>query len=299
MLRISAGGVLAALIVLTGSFAMADEVKLRALRPIYTDGDGSPIQGPEGIGCVQGTEIIVADTGNRRLLRYALTEDTIEYMGEIAVPQLRRPIHAEVDPQGTIYALDEEEMRIVRLSPQGAFVGYVEPGGASGRIVPRSFKLDEEGNLHLLDVFSERVLVVDSSGATRREIAFPEQYGALADLVVDGRGQVFVIDSVRKEILSAGKGDAVLSLLEQNLKGKAEFPTSIAADDAGNLFVGDQNGGTILVLGRDGSFRARQSGMGWKDGLLRYPSMLCIDEQDLLFVADRANNRIQVFAIVR
>ncbi len=39
--------------------------------------------------------------------------------------------------------------------------------------------------------------------------------------------------------------------------------------------------------------------MGWKEGLLYYPSQLCINEKGEIFIADRNNNRIQIFTVVQ
>jgi hypothetical protein len=68
-------------------------------------------------------------------------------------------------------------------------------------------------------------------------------------------------------------------------------------DDTGRIAIADLSDGGIVFLGPDGSFRGRQSAMGWKEGLLRYPSGLAAGPPGLLFVADRGNNRVAVFAV--
>ena len=75
-----------------------------------------------------------------------------------------------------------------------------------------------------------------------------------------------------------------------------EFGTSIAVDGSGRVYVADQNGGAIFVLAADGSFMGRHAAMGWKEGMLRYPSALAVGAGRLL-VADRENNRVAMFAI--
>jgi hypothetical protein len=52
-----------------------------------------------------------------------------------------------------------------------------------------------------------------------------------------------------------------------------------------------------VILGADGSFRGRQAGTGWKEGSLRYPSGLCAGPAGTIFVADRENGRVQMFAV--
>jgi len=61
----------------------------------------------------------------------------------------------------------------------------------------------------------------------------------------------------------------------------------------------DQNGGGVVVLGQDGSYRGRQLGMGWKEGLLYYPSQMCVSGGEIAVIADRENSRVQVFKLVR
>jgi hypothetical protein len=39
--------------------------------------------------------------------------------------------------------------------------------------------------------------------------------------------------------------------------------------------------------------------MGWNEGLLYYPSQMCLNEKGEVFIADRGNSRVQVFSIVK
>jgi hypothetical protein len=48
-------------------------------------------------------------------------------------------------------------------------------------------------------------------------------------------------------------------------------------------------------VGKDGSFKGRKLRMGWKEGELRYPSDICLDDQGNVFIADRGNNRVQMY----
>ena len=57
----------------------------------------------------------------------------------------------------------------------------------------------------------------------------------------------------------------------------------------------DQYGNGIVVLGADGSFQGRQLAIGWGDGVLYYPGQLCINARGEAFIADRSNNRVQIF----
>jgi hypothetical protein len=39
--------------------------------------------------------------------------------------------------------------------------------------------------------------------------------------------------------------------------------------------------------------------MGWTEGLLYYPAQMAINEKGEAFIADRGNNRVQIFAVVQ
>ncbi len=290
---------IAAAVLLPGILSAADALKLRPLAPVSVDSKGGGMRLPEGVGSDGKSLLVVADTGNGRLLTYGITADAAAAKGEIVLPELPSPLKVQVDPRGAILALDGKSRRIVRVSPSGGFQGYVDVAGAAGAVVPRSFRVDGEGLLYLLDVFSGRLIVADPSGKVLRELPFPKEARFFSDLAVDGKGDVFLIDSVGRRVFAARKGAGGIAPLTGDIGGDADFPTSIAVDGRGRLFVGDQNGGGIVVFGPDGAFRGRQLSMGWKESFLRYPSDLCIGGGDTLYVADRGNNRVQAFQIVQ
>jgi sugar lactone lactonase YvrE len=267
------------------------------MAPIYVDGKGAGIRQPEGVAC-RGNALVVADTGNGRLLRYTIAGENWTPGGEVVLSQLPSPIRVDVNSKGEILALDGSSRKIARIASSGEFLGYVAPAGeVQGAIVPRSIRLDGQDNLYLLDVFSARVLVLDPSGKVQREIPFPKGYGFLSDLAVDAGGNVYLLDSVRKRVYKVAKNSSEAIPLTGSLQEEAYFPTSIATDKQGTIFLVDQNGSGVVILGPDGSFRGRRLSMGWKEGFLRYPAQMCITENGTAFIADRGNNRVDGFLI--
>ena len=284
------------LAVATGSQA-AEPLKFRQMAPIYVDGKGAGIRQPEGVAC-RGNALVVADTGNGRLLRYTLAGENWTPGGEIVLPQLPSPLRVDVNSKGEIFALDGQSRKIVRVAASGEFLGYVAPtGDAQGAIVPRSLRFDKDDNLYLLDVLSARVLVMDPSGKIQREIPFPKEYGFFSDLAVDPGGSILLLDSVRKKVFKVAKNSPNFAQLTESLKEEAYFPVAIATDKQGTIYLVDQNGSGVVILGPDGSFRGRRLSMGWKEGFLRYPAEMCVTENGAAFIADRGNNRVDGFLI--
>jgi sugar lactone lactonase YvrE len=275
----------------------AEPLKFRQVAPIYVDGKGAAIRQPEGVAC-RGNALVVADTGNGRLLRYTIAGETWTPGGEFVLPQLPSPIRVDMNSKGEILALDGSSRKIARVAPTGEFLGYFAPAAdVQGTVVPRSFRVGPDDSVYLLDVSGARVLVLDPAGKLLREIPFPKGYGFFSDLAVDAGGNILLVDSVRKTVSKLPSSAGAATQLGGSLKEEAYFPASIATDRQGTIFLVDQNGGGIVILGPDGSFRGRRLSMGWKDGYLRYPAQMCVTENGTVFIADRGNNRVDGFLI--
>jgi hypothetical protein len=275
----------------------AETLNFKQMAPIYVDGKGAGIRQPEGVAC-RGNVLVVADTGNGRLLRYTIAGDTWTPSGEIVLPQLPSPIRVDMNSKGEIFALDGSSRKIVRVAPTGEFLGHVAPTGeVQGTVVPRSLRVDRDDSVYLLDVSAARVLLLDPSGKILREVPFPKDYGFFSDLGLDAGGNILLLDSVRKKVFKVAKNTPEAVQLGESLKEEAYFPTAIATDKQGTIFLVDENGSGVVILGPDGSFRGRRLTMGWKDGFLRYPAQMCVTENGTAFIADRGNNRVDGFLI--
>jgi hypothetical protein len=278
-----------------------ETVKFRHLQSVYFDERGGNIKQPEGVACSDKSILVVGDTGNDRLLRYTFSEKNLKAGTEIKIPQLSNPIRIQINSKGEIFALDGKRRRVVRLTPEGTFKGYVEPGGipSASAFVPRSIKTDANDNIYLLDIFTGRVLVLTPEGKYQKQIPFPKDYGFFSDLSVNPKGTLLLIDCVKAMVFSAAKDSNSFSPLTKNLREYLNFPTSITTDNRGTIYIVDQNGSGIVILGQDGSFQGRQLNMGWNEGLLYFPSQMCVNKKGEVFIADRGNSRVQIFTLVK
>ena len=273
----------------------AGTLKLRHRISLLVDGQQQPLRLPEGVFPAGKSELIAADTGNHRLVRYrAAKEFEYEAVAVVKIPQIHYPTKIEIHPRGDIFVLDRDAFRVVRLGPDGNFRGFFSLKGRPSAVI-KSFTMDRSGNLYLLEFPGGRVQVLGSQGELLREIAYPEK-GILADLAVDPNGRVLAVDGTTGIVYGAGPRAGVLAPISSPLKPYARFPSRISSDDRGRIFLSDRNGCRIVVLGQDGSFLANRSARGWKEGLLQYPAQISI-EGNTLFIADTRNHRIQVFTI--
>lgn len=279
-----------------GTALAAQAIMFQPVVSIYTDGDGLGLLSPEDVAVTAAT-IVVADTGNDRLVRYVLEGNEVKFVSQIKVSQLPSPIRVQLNSKGEILALSGKNRRIVRLGADGQFLANLEmknvPQGEA--VVLRSFKLDKNDNVYLLDIYGGRLIVASPQGEFIRQVAFPKEFGSFSDLAVDSGGTVYLVDSAGSQIHSASKDAKSFSPLTKSMKEQMEFPTYIATDNLGTLYVTDQNGGKIILLGQDGSFRGQKAARGWNEGQLNYPVGICLNGSGYAFVADRDNNRVQIF----
>ena len=278
----------------------AGAVGVQHVQSIYSDEKGNALRQPEGVTC-DNNALVVADSGNGRLLRYIYKDNSVKMDPEIRIPQLSYPIVVRLNSKGDIFALDGRKQRIVRLGPEGTFLGYLEPTGlpSPSSFVPRSFVIDRDDNIYVLDIFNGRVLVLDPEGSFMKALTLPETGGFFSDVSVDFKGNVLIIDSINARVFSAARGAAAFSPLTESMKEQMRFPTSMTTDNRGRIYLVDRNGSRVIVIGQDGTFIGRISERGWKEGLLNYPSQMCISDNGDVFIADTNSNRVQIFMLVK
>lgn len=279
----------------------AETVKFRHLLSVYFDDKGSGMKEPEGVASSEKSLLVVSDTGNGRLLKYTFQERALKAESEIKVPQLTYPLRVQINLKEEILVLDGKKRRILRLTPTGEFKGYVDPQGlpSSPTVVPRSFKIGTNDTIYVLDIFGERVIELSPDGKYQKHLEFPKGHGFFSDLAVDSKGNLLLIDSTQRMLYSATRGAKGFLPLTKNLKDYLNFPTNLTTDGRGRIYIVDENGSGIVILGPDGTYLGRQLSIGWNEGLLYYPVQMCINEKGEIFIADRGNSRVQIFTLIR
>ncbi|MDW7771690.1 MAG: NHL repeat-containing protein [Desulfobulbaceae bacterium] len=273
----------------------AAQARIKYAQSVYDDGKETGLKHPEGVACGDGY-FIAADTGNNRLVKYTFS-DKVAKPVEPEMPIIS-PIAVQVNSKGEIYALDSRDGRIAIFNPDGTEKGHLSPKGSpvARKMMPRNFKIDQNDKIHILDLSDGVVLVLDPDGNYLRHIPLPEEAGFFSDLAVDSQGRILLVDSTDVAVYSAEPDAEGFSLLSEGIGEYANFPTSIALDKGGIIYLVDKHGGSLVMLNPDGSFLGHKFGYGWKESQFYYPTNLCISKRGNFFIADRGNNRIQIFA---
>jgi sugar lactone lactonase YvrE len=150
----------------------------------------------------------------------------------------------------------------------------VKSFGASMFVFPHGMHVDRQGNVWVTDTIP---------------------LGSAAESVPPGKGHIVVkFDPEGKVLLTLGKAGVAGD-------GPDTFnqPSDVVTAPNGDIFVADGHGGKtnarIVKFSKDGTFIKSWGSRGSKPGELDTPHAIAMDSRGRLFVADRNNNRIQIF----
>ena len=241
--------------------------------------------------------------------------------------QLQDPIALVFDPAGRAYVSDLSNKRISVFDSSGAFVrafgwDVVPPddgsgfevcttatgcimgdsGGGAGQFVdPIGIVLDGSGRLFVADAINQRINVFDAATSS-----FTRAYGW--DVLPPDNASGFEVCTTATGCLQGDLGGGA---------GQLTFPTAVALDANGALYVADRNNNRISVFDTINSTFMHSFGFGVATGAaaletctatclpgsaggaagqLNFPSGVALDGTTL-HVADRLNQRISSFAL--
>lgn len=298
-MRAATIGILAIVCVASAQHAVAQSLVLTPVESIYDAGAAGPLNAPEGVGCSDAF-VVVADAANARLVRFEHDRGLVKNPRVIKLPQLGYPVRVVLRPNGGMVVLDRKSGHLVRVSPGGKPTGTWKPSGIAGghEVAARAFSIGTNGDFYVLDGATGEVIHTDDRGRLISTIAPPAGSGIMADITADESGNVYGVTNVQRGLWVAKKGAARFEPIKSELAGRLAFATAIAlATRLSSLLVVDQHRHTLLSFGLDGAYRGRTLRFGWREGMLRYPGQVCTTQSGQLFIADRQNNRVQVFAV--
>lgn len=172
-------------------------------------GPGTLLYGPRDIACDAQGNIFVADTGNKRVVKYDPQGNMLGAVGGVGDGdgQLQEPVGIAVARDGSLYVADTWNQRIqvfdalMRYVRQWPFVGW---DGMS--VVNKPYAaLDDQGNTYLTDPEGYRVVKFDRDG---KVASVWGQHGSdlssmnlPTGIKLDATGRVLVVDSDNNRIL--------------------------------------------------------------------------------------------------
>ena len=166
---------------------------------------------------------------------------------------------------------------------------------------------DAHGNIWVFHRSEPNILEFDASGKLLK--SFGAGFAQAHGLAIDRNGNIWVTDAQAKD----GKGQQVFKFSPDGkvlmTLGKAGVagtgpdtfngPSDVVIAANGDIFVADghygDNTGRVVKFSKDGKFFKAWGKRGSGPGEFDEPHSIAMDSKGRLFVADRKNNRIEIF----
>jgi len=234
---------------------------------------------------------------------------------------LGNPSHLAVAPDGNIWVVDGDNDRFQIFAPEGTFLevwgisgsgegeldfttvgwgGYPEAGIAFAP--DGTFYVTDTGN-HRIQKFGPDRAFLTAWGSKGRE---PGQFDTPIDLVVDGQGRVYVLDSYRNRTAADPETGAV-QVFDADGQYLAEWgaygtepgqlngPFGIGLDPDGTLLVAEFDNNRVQRFTLEGDLLDGWGKYGLHEGEFIWAMDAAVDAAGRVFVTDYSNHRVQVF----
>ncbi|MFQ5514445.1 MAG: 6-bladed beta-propeller [Myxococcota bacterium] len=169
---------------------------------------------------------------------------------------------------------------------------------ATGRLrKPINIAVDPEGYRWVADTGHRRLMIYDPQGRYVRALGDPERWVPTDVVFFEDRAYVVDVENGRVVVLDRETGEE-LDRIGRKGSGRGElfFPTNIALDAEGNLYVADTGNARVLKFSRDGEPLQEFGGLGRGLGQLVRPKGVAVDREGRVYVADAAFENVQIFA---
>jgi sugar lactone lactonase YvrE len=172
-------------------------------------------------------------------------------------------------------------------------IGNRSPGRLSR---PINIAVDADGTRYVADTGHKRIMVYGRDDTYQRALGDPAKFNP-SDVLVAGN-ELFVCDVDNGRVLVLDKNDGTQKRTigtKGSGEGQLFFPTNLARDTEGNLFVADTGNTRIVEFNLQGRFTAQFGQAGDRPGMFTRPKGIALDREGRLYVVDAAFENIQLF----
>ena len=268
-----------------------------------TDGSGDgEFSLPRGIASDSSGNLYVTDSGNNRIQKFSpdglfLTEwgNTGTGPGEFSEP------HGIVmDILGNLCVTDWDNNRIQKFTSDGAFVTeWGRQGSGDGEFSwPDGISVDVGGNIYVSEAYNPRIQKFTSNGVFVSKWgdfgSGDGEFARIGGMATDQIGNVYVADTGNGRIQKFTPDGVFMMKWGDPLI----WPVGVDIDVSGNVYVADAYYNCVYKFTADGELITQIGEAGTNQGQLSGIQDVCVSSNGSVYVADTANNRIQVFSTV-
>ena len=217
--------------------------------------------------------------------------------GEERVETFIKPYGVAVDKEGKIYITDVGRVMVFDLkNKELSLIGDMPEKGQLR--VPIGIAVSGDGRLFITDVGAD-VLYVYREGKYVITIGQAGEFDNPSGVAVDEQRRLLYVVNAKKHCVNVYSLDNYTFLKTIGARGTADgefnFPTNIALDAEGNIYVVDTGNFRIEIFNPDGKFIRSIGKSGDTPGSFARPKGIAVDSEGHLYVVDTAFQNFQIF----
>lgn len=285
-----------------------DARKQEDFKPLFSiyGFEGDLLRRPSGVAMDEQGRIYVADTGKQRVVIFDANGNYVNQFTDYGDGKFkyRDPIGVAVAPDGRTFVLSKTSKKIVIYN--GEFkpiheIVFPDPPLAL-TIHDRKLYVTTARGIMIGDLEGNLITSFGKRGKGKGEFDMP------GGITVGPNGDIYVADSLNYRVQAFNKnGDplwqygspipADQAVMYRGSDRKFGLPSSITLDGNGHLYVVDGLSSELIVLDTKGKFLQKIGDIGHDDGFFYYPDGITYAGQGKIVLADKFNDRVQVFQV--
>jgi len=322
----------------TGNGGPAASATLENAEIVVLDASGNIYISGDGCHCVRKVTI---STGIITTIAGTGTAGNTGDGGLATSAKLNFPMGLALDASGNIYIADFYNMNIRKVTISTGIISTVAGNGTAGfsgdgglataaeLYYPFGIAVDGSGNIYIGDLKNSRVRKVTASTGLISTIAGNGTAGYSGDgglaaaaelnylqiIILDAANNIYIADQENNRVRKIDATTGIITTIAGNGTGgfagdgglataaELSYPTGLAFDKSGNLYIGDQNNkrvrkvtkstGIITTVAGNGTSGFSGDGGSPTSAKLSFLDGVAVDASGAVYIADTGNNRIR------
>jgi len=215
------------------------------------------------------------------------------------VTQLLKPYGVAVARDGRVFVTDTVARRVFVFDPVAKVVRFVGENGPAKIVKPMGVAVDDAGRVFVADGTLKRVFGYAADGSLAVAIGHDGELQSPSGLAIDRQRQVlYVADAKKHQVLcySSADGSFIRAVGKRGMEqGEFNFPTNLAVDREGHLYVADTLNFRVQVFDASGAVVKSIGTQGDGPGHLNRAKGVGVDSEGHVYIADTSFNNFQIF----